>query len=174
MPVDGVSRIVVAAAASPPEELELLNSTNRSMSFDTYLSVLEDYGYDVQKVSYDIWKAKLEDYVTTTAETKREEHALLPLYHLAVTDLPNDSRSPALGTRNMRAVVKAYAAHAKVDVADKLTEDLVAKYLSYLCEIGFLERPVNGKGKKALPKVEIGAEQRDALAKIGGRGAIAS
>jgi L-aminoadipate-semialdehyde dehydrogenase len=174
MPVDGVSRIIVAAAASPPAELELLNSTSRTMSFDTYLSVLEDYGYDLHKVSYDVWKAKLEDYVTTTADAKREEHALLPLYHLAVTDLPNDSRSPALGTRNMRAVVKGYTAKGKEDVADKLTEDLVAKYLSYLCEIGFLERSADGKGKKTLPKVEVGAEQREALAKIGGRGAIAS
>jgi L-aminoadipate-semialdehyde dehydrogenase len=140
------------------------------MGFETYLSMLSVYGFDVKKVSYDIWKTKLEDYVTTTAEAKREEHALLPLYHLAVTDLPNDSKSPALGTRNMRSVVRAYA--AKEPVADKVTDELVGEYLSYLVEIGFIEPPVEGKGKP-LPKVEISAEQREALTKLGGRGAVA-
>jgi L-aminoadipate-semialdehyde dehydrogenase len=170
MPVDGVARICVAAAASPPEVFGLLNATSRTMAFEIYLSMLELYGYNVQKVTYDVWKTKLQDYVTTTAEAKRPEHALLPLYHLAVTDLPNDSKSPALATRNMRDVVQAYA--TKEPVADKVTEELVGKYISYLCEIGFLERPVEGKGKP-LPKAEISAEQREALAKVGGRGAVA-
>jgi L-aminoadipate-semialdehyde dehydrogenase len=170
--VQGVARICAAAAASPPEVFELLNSTSRTMGFETYLSVLSVYGFDVQKVTYDIWKTKLEDYVTTTAEAKREEHALLPLYHLAVTDLPNDSKSPALGSRNMRSVVRQYSAHAKEPVADKVTEELVGKYLSYLVAIGFIEPPVEGKGKP-LPKVEISAEQREALSQLGGRGAVA-
>jgi L-aminoadipate-semialdehyde dehydrogenase len=142
------------------------------MGFETYLSLLSVYGFDVQKVSYDVWKAKLEDYVTTTAEAKREEHALLPLYHLAVTDLPNDSKSPALGSRNMRSVVQAYAALAKDRVADKVTEELVGKYLAYLVKIGFIEPPVGGKGMP-LPTVEISAAQREALTKLGGRGAVA-
>jgi thioester reductase-like protein len=53
MPVDGVARICVAAAASLPEVFGLLNARSRTMGFEVYLSMLEVYGYDVQKVSYD-------------------------------------------------------------------------------------------------------------------------
>ncbi|KAF2433270.1 L-aminoadipate-semialdehyde dehydrogenase large subunit [Tothia fuscella] len=174
MPVDGVARICIAAAASPPDVLRVLNSASRSITFDQYLSTLETYGYSVPSVPYEDWKAKLQEYVMTTAEAKREEHALLPLLQLAVTDLPNDSKSPALGTRNMKDVMRNYgtAVGKGHEVADKLTEELVGKYISYLCEIGFMEKPVKGKGKD-LPRVEIGKEQMEALKKIGGRGAAA-
>jgi L-aminoadipate-semialdehyde dehydrogenase len=70
----------------------------------------------------------------------------------------------------MKDAEQAYA--GKGWVADKVTKELVGKYIAYLCEIGFIEKPVEGKGKP-LPKIEISAEQREALAKIGGRGAVA-
>jgi L-aminoadipate-semialdehyde dehydrogenase len=171
MPVDGVARICVAAAASPPDVLRVLNSTSRTMTFDQYLSSLNTYGYDVPRVPYEVWKAKLQDYVMTTTEAKREEHALLPLLQLAVTDLPNDSKSPALGDRNMKDVMRTYASAvgANHEVADKVTEELVGRYISYLVAIGFVEKPVEGKGKP-LPPVEMNAEQLEALKRIGGRG----
>jgi len=175
MPVDGVAKIIVAASSSAPEKMCVLNATARSMTFNDYLGTLSAYGYNVSKVPYEAWTTWLQDYVETTVKAERTEHALLPLYHLAVTDLPNDSRSPLLDNANVQAVLKHDAENRNdvvAEVADKITEELVGRYLSYLCEIGFIEKPKSRKGK-SLPKVEISKEQREALAKIGGRGAVA-
>jgi L-aminoadipate-semialdehyde dehydrogenase len=145
------------------------------MTFDDYLGTLSAYGYNVGRVPYETWKTWLQDYVMTTAVVKRQEHALLPLYHLAVTDFPNDSKSPALDTANVKMVL-AEDAKAHVDFngeveSDGVTAELVGRYISYLCEIGFMKRPMGGRGKP-LPKVVISKEQKEALAKIGGRGAV--
>lgn len=174
MPVDGVARICIAAASSPPPEMQVLNATARTVTYTNYLGALSAYGYRVGKTEYDGWTYVLEDYVKTTLDAKRSEHALLPLYHLAVTDLPNDAKSPPLDTTNAKTVL---AEDAKVrqlgEVADHVTVELVGRSLSYLVEIGFMDKPAGGRGKLTLPKVKLTQEQRDALAKIGGRGAVA-
>ncbi|KAF2405155.1 L-aminoadipate-semialdehyde dehydrogenase [Trichodelitschia bisporula] len=174
MPVDWVARICVAAAASPPERLSVLNATNRSTTFGEYLSALATFGYDVKKRPYDIWKTNLQKYVANTVEKKLPEHALLPLYHLAVTDLPNDSKSPALDDLKAKATLRRYLGTTGEDIrsAGAVTEELVGLYVSYLCEVGFLPHPESGVGV-ALPKVELTAKQSEALARVGGRGAVA-
>jgi L-aminoadipate-semialdehyde dehydrogenase len=174
MPVDGVARICIAAASSPPSDMRVLNATARSLTFSDYLGALSVYGYNVGKVPYETWTAWLQDYVATTVAVKRQEHALLPLYHLAVTDLPNDSRSPPLNNTNVKAVLEEDKKTRELgEVAGQITVELVGRSLSYLVEIGFMDRPKVGKGKLPLPKVELSQKQRDALAKIGGRGAVA-
>jgi L-aminoadipate-semialdehyde dehydrogenase len=174
MPVDGVARICIAAASSPPPTIRVLNATARSLTYTDYLGALSAYGYRVGRSSYEAWAYVLEDYVATTASSKRTEHALLPLYHLAVTDLPNDSKSPPLDNANVKAVLEEDKKVRQLgEVADHITAELVGRSLSYLVEIGFMDAPKGGKGKLTLPKIELSQEQRDALAKIGGRGAIA-
>lgn len=174
MPVDGVARVCIAAASAPPPDMRVLNATARSLTFNDYLGALSVYGYNVGKVPYETWTAWLQDYVATTVAVKRPEHALLPLYHLAVTDLPNDSRSPPLDNANAKAVLEDdKQTQALGKVADHITVELVGRSLSYLVEIGFMDKPKGGRGKLPLPKVELSQEQRDALAKLGGRGAVA-
>lgn len=174
MPVDGVARICIAAASSPPPEMRTLNATARTITYTSYLGAMSMYGYRVSKTEYEGWADILEDYVRTTESSSRTEHALLPLYHIAVTDLPNDSKSPPLDNANVKAVL---AEDSKIrplgEVADHVTVELVGRSLSYLVEIGFMDKPVGGKGKLPLPEVKLSQEQRDALAKIGGRGAVA-
>ena len=184
MPVDGLARICAAAAALPPSvtrggNVQVLNATRRAMTFNDYLRCLAKYGYGVQRASYDSWRMMLQDYVNFTAEEGYEEHALLPLFHLAVSDLPADSRSPALDYTNTTALLKK-AATAGVKLDDgteeanfEIDEEIVGRYLAYLCDIGFMTKPTR-HGLKELPQVEIGKDQREALGKVEGRGAISS
>ena len=74
---------------------------------------------------------------------------------------------------NARAVLKASGVdekHCQVEV----TQQTVAKYLSFMAGIGSIERPGEGGGAKdgtmKLPVVQISEEQRRAL-KMVGRGA---
>jgi hypothetical protein len=50
----------------------------------------------------------------------------------------------------------------------KVTRDLLGKYLAYLIEIGFMERPQ----PKELPKVVISNARREALSRVEGRGKV--
>ena len=176
MPVDGVARLCVAAAIAPPAQMTVLNAAARSLTFDAYLALLPRYGYDVHRVSYDAWRLALNDYVRTTSErADRPEHALLPLYHLAVSDLPNDSRSPPLDNTNARAVLRNAAklvnGAAETRPAFAVTEELVGRYLAYLVAIGFMPPPTL-EDAIPLPKLEVGQERLEALRSIGGRGAV--
>jgi len=182
MPVDGLSRICVAAAVHlPPTSsqggnggVKVLNAARRSMTFNTYLRSLAKYGYRVQRASYEGWRIMLQDYVNFTAEEGYEEHALLPLFHLAVSDLPADSRSPVLDDGNTRALLERVREDGSdSEVSYEVDEEMVGRYISYLCEVGFMPRPTKA-GMKSLPVVEIGAEQKEALKKVEGRGAILS
>lgn len=47
----------------------------------------------------------------------------------------------------------------------------MGQYMAYLVAIGFLQAP-SSAGKKQLPKVEISPEQKNALLRVGGRGAL--
>lgn len=182
MPVDGLAQICAAAAAYPPTTdqgkggVKVLNATRRSMTFNDYFRCLVKYGYGVQRASYEAWRMMLQDYVNFTAEEGYEEHALLPLFHLAVSDLPADSRSPALDDANTRALLERAAADGLGDGKEpsfELGEQVVERYLAYLHEIGFIPSPTR-KAAKTLPTVQIGKEQREALGKVEGRGAVSS
>jgi len=47
----------------------------------------------------------------------------------------------------------------------------MGRYISYLAGVGFLEQP-QGQGKERLPKSQISQSQKDALLRVGGRGAL--
>jgi L-2-aminoadipate reductase len=52
-----------------------------------------------------------------------------------------------------------------------VTEEIMGQYLAYLVSIGFLQ-PASNQGKKKLPEVNISSEQKTALLRVGGRGAL--
>jgi L-aminoadipate-semialdehyde dehydrogenase len=165
MPVDGVSKLCVAAAFDTAAGMPLLNAVNRTVSFNKYLSVLPQVGYAVEKVDYEIWRSKLETYVSSSSEKKSEEHALLPLYHLAVSDLPGDSKSPVLNTTNSTALVRSASLDPGMPTVD---ESILARYLAYLVAIDFIKAPASS----TLPSIKLSQERREALAKVEGRGKI--
>lgn len=56
----------------------------------------------------------------------------------------------------MKDVMRVYASAVGTyhEVADKVTEELIGMYISFLVAIGFMAKPVVGKGKP-MPKVDI-------------------
>ena len=74
VPVDHVARLVAAAAFYPPTSrpgVVHLTSHPR-LTFNDYLSSLQQYGYDVPVVPYKQWRDSVEAFV----EKSEEEHAL--------------------------------------------------------------------------------------------------
>lgn len=54
-----------------------------------YLSILEYYGYKTPEVSYDAWEEDLERFVSAgPIEKDQEQHALMPVSHFCMNDLP--------------------------------------------------------------------------------------
>ena len=97
----------------------------------------------------------------------------MPLYHFATTDLPGDTIAPEMSDIQAAQVLKADAEFTGEDLSAGagVTEEIMGTYISYLIGIGFLSAPT-GKGTKALPAITISPEQKIALMRVGGRGAL--
>ncbi|KAF2153299.1 large subunit of alpha-aminoadipate reductase [Myriangium duriaei CBS 260.36] len=172
VPVDHVARLVVAAAFYPPEQrpgVVHLTSHPR-LTFNDYLSSLQQYGYDVPEVPYKQWRDSVEAFV----EKGEEEHALLGLYHMVTGDLPANTKAPELDDRNAAAALKADQARTGQDLSggSAVTVEKVGVYMSYLIARGFMPKPPK-EGHLTLPTIKLSSEQVSALEKIGGRGGAA-
>lgn len=97
----------------------------------------------------------------------------MPLYHFATTDLPGDTIAPEQDDRNAATALKNDAVFTNEDRSKGTTPtvEIMGNYLAYLTGIGFLPRP-EAIGKKSLPNIEINPAQKDALLRVGGRGAL--
>lgn len=97
----------------------------------------------------------------------------MPLYHFATVDLPGDTIAPEMDDVNTAASLRADAQFTGEDLSagDGVNEEIMGKYLAYLTGIGFLTPP-SGKGVNALPQINISPEQKAALLRVGGRGAL--
>lgn len=180
VPVTHVARVVVAASLHPDHSVAQVDAHPR-LTMEQYCGCLEAYGYDVPRLSYEEWSKRMEDYVSATSTAsdapndavngeKKEEHALLPLYHMVTTSLPEDSKAPQLDDKNAADVLKKDAKSTGEDLSagSGVTEDAVGAYLAYLIALGFVPKPTK-EGKK-LPDINISVEQKEALASVGGRG----
>lgn len=166
MPVDGVASICLAAGLQPGRGVKTVNAVSRTMTFTAYLFYIQRLGYSVRYTKYEKWRVLLEQYVESSIDEKREEHALLPLYHMAVSDLPTDSRSPVLSTTNAKELLSA---EPQPPVARmQVTDEILKRYFAYLIALGFLYKPEDYD----LPDVVLDDQQRAALAKLEGRGKI--
>jgi L-aminoadipate-semialdehyde dehydrogenase len=174
VPVNHVARVVVAAALNPlPGGVHVVHVTGHPrLRMNEYLSLLEFYGYNVPEVSYDSWKDQLERHVSAGGQEKdQEQHALMPLYHFCVTDLPATTRAPELDDRNAVKILKADAENwTGIDESAGygISREDVGRYLRYLTEIKFVSFP-EGTGRP-LPEGKMSAMQMQALGALGGRG----
>ncbi|PMB71723.1 L-2-aminoadipate reductase large subunit [Beauveria bassiana] len=174
VPVNHVARVVVAASLNPlPQGVHVVHVTGHPrLRMNEYLSLLEYYGYKVPEVDYAAWKSDLERYVTAGgAEKDQEQHALMPLYHFCVDDLPANTRAPELDDQHAIRVLKDDADNwTGVDESSGygIGKDEVGRYLRYLAEIKFVGWPT-GKGRP-LPELQLSAAQLAAAAGVGGRG----
>lgn len=189
MPVGHVSTVVVAASLNPiPAETANSNSASDDVGvhvihvtahprlrMNEYLSILSYYGYDVPEVDYDRWKAQLETFVSAGSVQKDEEQsALMPLFHMAINNLPTTTRAPELDDCNAVAVLKADADRwTSVDesAGEGIGREAVGRFLRYLAETNFLPRPT-GRGRE-LPAINAGVVEAQAKWGVGGRGGVA-
>ncbi|CAG7949805.1 unnamed protein product [Penicillium olsonii] len=172
VPVDHVSRIVIACAFHPPPAGVAHVTGHPRLRFNEFLGALELYGYNVPQVDYIPWSKALEQYVNGGEDDdKKSQHALLPLYHFVTADLPSNTKAPELDDVNAAAALRADAAWSGVDASAGagVTEELVGLYASYLVQTGFLPSPTIA-GARPLPAVEISEEQKKTLLNVGGRG----
>lgn len=174
VPVNHVARVVVASALNPlPNGVHVVHVTGHPrLRMSEYLSLLEYYGYKVPEVAYDAWKEELENYVSAGGPEKDlEQHALMPLYHFCVNDLPANTRAPELDDRNAVKILKDDAENwTGIDESAGygVGREDVGRYLRYLAEIRFVGWPT-GRGR-ALPELPLSQAQLDAAGSVGGRG----
>jgi len=97
----------------------------------------------------------------------------MPLYHFATTDLPADTIAPEMDDVNAASALRSDKVFTGEDLSSGgcVDEEIMGKYLAYLAGIGFLSLP-DGKGKERLPEAKISPEQKVALLRVGGRGAL--
>lgn len=172
VPVDHVARVVVASALHPAQTpLGVTQVTAHPRpTFSEYCGALETYGYEVPEIDYRSWAKKLEEYA---GKDGVEQHALMPLYHFATTDLPGDTIAPEMDDANASVSLKKDAEFTGEDVSagSGPNTDILGNYLAYLSGIGFLPKPA-GKAERTLPELQSSEEQKAALLRVGGRGAL--
>ncbi|KAI1136316.1 large subunit of L-aminoadipate-semialdehyde dehydrogenase [Hypoxylon sp. FL0543] len=174
VPVNHVARVVVAAALNPLSGgVHVIHVTaHPRLRMNEYLSILEYYGYKTPEVSYDSWKQELEKFVSAGAlEKDQEQHALMPLAHFCMNDLPATTRAPELDDRNAVAVLKADGDKwTGVDESSGygISREDVGRYLRYLAEIKFIGQPTE-RGRP-LPDIRADIVQAQAIGGTGGRG----
>ncbi|MCJ1280937.1 large subunit of alpha-aminoadipate reductase [Xylographa opegraphella] len=174
VPVDHVARVVVSCAFDPPvNPLGVAQVTGHPrMTFSEFGGSLAQYGYQVPEVDYETWQRSLEIYVKNQSKERStaEEHALMPLYHFVIGDLPAGTKAPELSDINTAAALRADAARTGEDrsAGAGVTLTLMGTYIAYLVATGFLPPP-NSDGRP-LPALQLGDLQRESLKQIGGRG----
>ncbi|KAI1659418.1 large subunit of L-aminoadipate-semialdehyde dehydrogenase [Daldinia decipiens] len=174
VPVNHVARVVVAAALNPlPGGVHVVHVTGHPrLRMNEYLSILEYYGYKTPEISYNSWKQELENFVSAgTLEKDQEQHALMPLAHFCMNDLPANTRAPELDDRNTVAILKADGDKwTGIDESSGygISRDDVGRYLRYLAEIKFIGQPTE-RGRP-LPDISADIVQALAVGGIGGRG----
>lgn len=177
VPVDHVARLCVAATLNPTASAVNVCHVNSHprLRFDDYLSALEAYGYNVPVADYDTWRKEMEQYVASTEDEKREEHALLGLYNMVTADLPGSTKAPELDDTNAAMALRLDISRTGKDYSrgGAVTEETIGVYLAYLIARGFMPTPSNAS-TKILPNITISESQRAALEQIGGRGRVAA
>ena len=174
VPVNHVARVIAAAAFNPlADGVHVVHVTGHPrLRMNEYLSLLEFYGFRVPEVRYDAWKEELEKYVSAGGQEKdQEQHALMPLFHFCINDLPATTRAPELDDRNAVRILKEDAENwTGVDESAGygISKEDVGRFLKYLVTTKFVSWP-SGKGR-SLPEINLGPAQMQAIGAVGGRG----
>ena len=120
----------------------MLNSPNCSFSFDDMFSHLLRMKYPVEPSEYMHWRSSLMDYTVSTAD-----HALYPLLHFVLDDLPTSTKSAELDDTNTRQITK------KGKIRCESVDGLMPLYLGYFIHVGFLNPPPDSLANDSLPFV---------------------
>jgi L-aminoadipate-semialdehyde dehydrogenase len=96
--------------------------------------------YPVERTEYMHWRSSLMDYTVATAD-----HALYPLLHFVLDDLPTSTKSAELDDTNTREIIK------RGKVRCESVEGLMPLYIGYFIKVGFLDAPPDQKLYSSLP-----------------------
>jgi L-aminoadipate-semialdehyde dehydrogenase len=147
VPVDHVAFCITLAAVSPHQSAGMTALHVRARPLPTYnaiFSSLSRYGFATERCEYLVWRRKLEQHVMEV-----QDNALFPLLHFVLDDLPTSTKSPDLDDSNMCALLKGYD-----DKGDRtVSDELMAKYLSWLILAGFLPKS-SFPGTNLLPMLD--------------------
>jgi L-2-aminoadipate reductase len=145
-PVDHVALCITLATVSPHPIAGMTALHVRARPLPTYnaiFSSLPRYGFATEQCEYLVWRRKLEQHVMEV-----QDNALFPLLHFVLDDLPTSTKSPDLDDSNMCALLRAH------DKGDRtVSDELMAKYLSWLIRVEFLPKP-SLPGTKLLPVLD--------------------
>jgi L-aminoadipate-semialdehyde dehydrogenase len=159
VPVDHVAFCIALAAVTPRpgSGMTVLHVQARPLpTYNFIFSSLSRYGFQVERCEYLIWRRELERHVMEV-----QDNALYPLLHFVLDDLPTSTKSPHLDDSNTRTLLRGHE-----DKGDRTVSDnSVAKYLSWLILTGFLPKP-SLPGGSPLP--ELGNGSRKPLGRSGG------
>ena len=165
VPVPHVAKLVIAMSLRGKSGTTAHVEAHPRLTMNQYLATLEQYGYSVPQEDYETWARKVEAYVE--AGDDKEELALLGLYHMVTSNLPEASKAPMLEDQNAQAALEADKEFAvNKEGPAGVTAEAVGSYLAFLVARGFMQKPAKGE----LPKIELGEKQVEALNKVGGRG----
>lgn len=164
VPVDQVAHVIVSTSLNPPKENELAVAhvtAHPRISFKDYLYSLKSYGYDVEIEDYNCWRKSLE----TAVIDLKQDNALYPLLHMALDDLPGNTRAPELDDFNTVVSLKKDANWFGVDraVGAGATPEQIGIYIAFLNKVGFLPAPT-GTAALPLPAITVSQEQIDLVA----------
>ena len=159
VPVDHVARCCSLAAISPlplplaapapdPGMAVLHVAASPRPTFNAFLGALAAHGFATARSEYVAWRRALERHVM-----EAQDNALFPLLHFVLDDLPTSTRAPELDDANMRKLLRAAGEGEKGECAT-VDEELMGRYLAWLVDAEFLERPrEEEKAERRLPKL---------------------
>lgn len=113
------------------------------ITFNSFLSALPLYGYDVRRTEYLAWRQALEKHVLES-----QDNALFPLLHYVLDDLPSSTKAAELDDTNSQHLATSAGEPAGRGVGD----EEMGRYLAWLVRAGFLDAPA-GQGK-SLPELQ--------------------
>jgi L-aminoadipate-semialdehyde dehydrogenase len=143
VPVDHVATVIALSTITAPSSTIVLHIAARPpVTFNDIFAFLMAYGYDVSQCEYVIWRGKLEQHVLEV-----QDNALFPLLHFVLDDLPRSTRAPELDDANTRTLLAQYQTDVVKQTVD---EEVTGRYLAWLINAGFLEKP-SGTATKQLP-----------------------
>lgn len=123
-------------------------------------------------VPYKEWSGEVTEYVDDGK--KEKEHALLPLFHFVVGDLPANTVAPELGDSNAGAALKLcqkeISEKGKPLSANVIDIPTIGIYLAYLVALCFMPAPTE-KGRRELPSLDQSRVQALAHGQLRGRSA---
>ena len=168
VPVTHVAQKVIGAAIWGAKGTVSQVEAHPRLTFNQFLSTLEEVGYATPLMSYDTWKSRVQQYVESP-EPNQEELALLGLFHMVITDLPGSTKAPNLDDTNAtEALCEDLQVIGKPSSPAGVTKEATASYLSFLVARGFMPGPPHSSNP--LPVRTISRAQAEALERVGGRG----